>query len=237
MAFRRSSAERHEEGFTLIELMVATLIMSVIVICMAEVLTNSLIDAASSRQRVQAVYLANQTVSEVRSLASTSTGWQTYLLGSQGGLKASDPDAAATPSTDPNISNGCFEGQPLDIGGSLAGTGSCAGQSTVWQDRSTCTSTTSPPDAGSLSPPQPLQPHEACFLLNNTTYIVDAYVTGTNTGASSTPVSTALAAGHPLVLTVVVSWTKPLRGHVQTGADRVSTTTDLDGCSVQVPCT
>jgi prepilin-type N-terminal cleavage/methylation domain-containing protein len=220
-----------ENGFTLIELAVAALIMATIMVAMGDVLTNSLLDAAYNRQRVEAVNLANQTVEEVRALASTSSGWNTIVTIGQ----TTDPDTTGTPSpaADPNVvaagTGYCFEGQPLDIGGKLV-----AGCSAMpWQDRSKCNTTAKPPDAGSLSGSQPLEPHEACYILDNNIFIVDTYLTGVNIGRS--PV--ILATPATLTLTVVVSWTHPLRGAAGTAADRVSTTTQLAGCSVQLPCT
>jgi Tfp pilus assembly protein PilV len=206
--------------------MVATLIMAIVLVSVGGVLINSMLSVAYNRQRTEAVNLANQTVEEVRSLASSSTGWTTIL---DQGMKASDPDNQATPVNDPNIANGCFEGKPIDITGTLAA--GCSSQAPLsWQDRSTCTTTVTPPSASTLSSPAPLQPHESCYFLDHTTYIVDAYLTGTNTGTAS------VAAAAPLTLTVVVSWTRPDVGVTGTAADRVSTATALAGCSVQVTC-
>lgn len=206
-----------DEGFTLVELVMAMLVMAIVMGSVGYVLTNSLLDAAYSRQRSVAINLANQTVEEVRAL-----GWVQI----EKGMSTSDPTFTTT--TDPNItvhqdSNGanyyCFAGQPLDVnsivGPPSGSTSGCA--SSAWADPPCLTgSGVAFPTASSLTSPQPLSPHQSCYAAGGTTYGVDIYISG-----GPGPVTP------PLTATVVVSWARPIRGGL---ADHIVSTTQLSSC-------
>lgn len=107
-----------EDGFTLIELMIAIAIMTVIMGSMTYVMVNSLVDTAYSRQRGTAINLANQTIEELR-----ARPWTTIRSGMN---PATTPDA--TLAGDPNVVNGCFEDTPLDINGVIGPQSGCTPQ-------------------------------------------------------------------------------------------------------------
>ena len=80
------------------------------------------------------------------------------------------------------------------------------------------------PTATSLTSPQPLSPHQACYQVGTITYGVDVYLSGASGSAAP-----------PLTATVVVSWSRPIRGGL---ASQVVTTTELSSClSVVSKCT
>jgi prepilin-type N-terminal cleavage/methylation domain-containing protein len=204
-----------ESGFTLIELMMALLVMTIVVTSLAYVLTNALIDTAYARQRATAVTLANQTVEELRALpwATLENGLVTVQNSSE------SPDSTYT--TDTNISNGCFDNEPLDVNGS--GSGSCSGTVPPWSNPGCLSSATSaPPVASALTSPEPLDPHQACYKVSGTGYGVDVYITWV-AGTALPPVSA----------TVVVSWDNALRPGVD---ERIVTTTQISNCEVGVSC-
>lgn len=198
-----------DSGFTVIELMMAMVVMAIVMTSLTLVLVNSLVDTAYNRQRTQALTLANQAIEEVRAL-----GWATV----QQGLSASDLAG------DSNIANNCFEDQPLDVGGVIGAQSGCVPK--AWTDPSCLTGSGSAlPTAGTLLSPVPLTPHQVCYNVNGRTYGLDVYVTG-GSGNPAIP---------PLTLTVVVSWAHPVRGGL---ADHVVTTTQLSSClTVGTKCT
>jgi Tfp pilus assembly protein PilV len=230
-----------EEGFSLLEVMIAMLVLITAIFSLTYVLVNSLADTAYARQRVAATNLANQTLEEVRALpwsvieggmnATELTANGTYCGLSQ---SSCDPNlAAVTVTVDGVPSTGyCFEGYPLDVGtagGSVvagsstdcANSGSTA--STAWSDPD-CLSVSSshlgaPPSATSLYSPAPIYPHQACYTVGSLTYAVDVYLTGV-AGAT-------YPGSQPLTATVVVTWGRPLR---QGLSDHVVSTTVLSPC-------
>lgn len=198
-----------QAGFSLIELVIAMAIMTIVMTSLAYVIVNSAVDAAYNRQRSEAISLANQAVEEVRALP-----WATVLQG----MSTSDPYF----SSDSNIySSGgaspvyCFEDQPLDVGGTIGAQSSC--QPLAWSDPSCLSGAASGlPSVSSLSPPAPLVPHAACYSVGGRVYGVEVYLTGASGSTAA-----------PLTLTVVVSWARPVRGGL---ADHVVTTTELSSC-------
>jgi prepilin-type N-terminal cleavage/methylation domain-containing protein len=206
-----------EHGFTLIEVVMAMLVLVTVAFSLTFVLVSSLADTAYARQRSEATNLANETIEEVRALP-----WTTI---EQGMNPVSSPDPTFT--QDPNITGGdCFEGIPIDIG-SIVGTQACS--SVGWQDPTclTQTITATPPVAQAISSPAPISPHQACYRVGVSNYAVDVYITGTTNG--TTPTSyLAGTTTTPLTATVVVSWAHPFRNGL---SDHVVTTTELTSCT------
>jgi prepilin-type N-terminal cleavage/methylation domain-containing protein len=197
-----------EEGFSLVEVMVAMMVLVVVMFSVTYVLVNSLADTAYARQRSEATNLANQTIEEIRALP-----WSTINQG----MTATDLIG------DANVVGNCFEGNPLDIA-SVVGTQTCTMSS--WQDPACLsqTVTTALPDASALVSPAPISPHQGCYRVGTTdplTYAVDVYITGTS-GSSY-----LLGSSAPLTATVVVSWAHAFRNGL---SDHVVTTTELSDC-------
>lgn len=224
MTRRRAPRHALERGFSLIEVMVAMLVLVVVMFSLTYVLINSLADTAYARQRAQATNLANQTVEELRSLP-----WQTIEAGMNQpeGAYTDDP----TYSSDSNITTGgrCFEGSSLLVaatGGlaTIAGADVCTLTSSneTWQDPSCLSQTvTAPvPPATSLLSPAPISPHQACYAIGSVDYAVSVYITGP-TGQTYPGSADALTA------TIVVTWSRPVRGGL---SDHVVTTTELSSC-------
>jgi type II secretory pathway pseudopilin PulG len=192
--------------------MIAMLILVMVVFSLTYILVNSLADTAYARQRSEATVLANQAIEEIRSLP-----WSTIEKGmNPSPLLAPDTTIA----TDTNIVGNCFEGSPLDID-YLVGTQACT--TNAWRDP-TCLTRTGlqpPPSASSLTSPQPISPHEACYLVGTKVYGVDVYITGLS--------GTSYLAGsnQALTATVVVTWARPFRNGL---SDHVVTTTELSNC-------
>lgn len=205
MGARRLSGDQFEKGFSLIEVMVATLVLVIVMFSVTYVMVNSLADTAYARQRSQATNLANQTIEEVRALP-----WSTI----EQGMSATDLLG------DTNIVGNCFEGNPLDVA-SVVGTQACS--TSNWQDPA-CLSQSigaSPPAASALVSPAPISPHQACYKVGTLVYAVDVYVTGTSNTSYLTGSSL------PLTATVVVTWSHALRNGL---SDHVVTTTELSNC-------
>jgi len=216
LARRRSGIAPDERGLSLIEVVMASVILMIAVFSLTDVLINSMVQTAYSRQQSEATNLANQTMEEVRALP-----WATM----QAGMNPGDNlDATFSPTVDPNISSAsggsgyCFEGSPIDVASVVSNSG-CP-SATSWQDP-TCLAqdaTASPPGAGTIASPAPISPHQACYLVGSFSYGVDVYITGT-TGESS-PLT-------ELTATVVVTWRQP---YVHGVADDVVTSTVLTPC-------
>jgi prepilin-type N-terminal cleavage/methylation domain-containing protein len=202
-----------ETGFTLVELMMAMVVMAIVMVSLGLVLVNSLLAADYNRQRTGAIQIANQTIEEVRALT-----WTTI----QAGMSSADI------SSDANASGNCFQGEPLDVGGNVGLQSACASGST-WIDPSCLTASVSTmPTAATLTSPAPLQPHEQCYRANGFVYGVDVYLTG---GSALSP---AGPAAPPLTVTVVISWAHPVRGGI---SDHIVTTSQLSSClTVQAKC-
>jgi hypothetical protein len=218
LARRRSGIAPDERGLSLIEVVMASVILMIAVFSLTDVLINSMVQTAYSRQQSEATNLANQTMEEVRALP-----WATMQAGMNPGTPT-PPDATFSSTVDPNISSAyggigyCFEGSPIDVASIV--TGSSCPLATSWQDP-TClaqAATLPPPGAGSIGSPAPISPHQACYLVGSFSYAVDVYITGT-TGESSPPST--------LTATVVVTWRHP---YVHGVADDVVTSTVLTPC-------
>lgn len=173
-----------EGGFSVIDMVMGLLVMTIFMTSLTYILVNSLSDVAYSRQRTTALALANQATEEVRSLPA-----HTIELGMQG---ASDP----TWSADPNVAGNCFERAPLDVGGSRA-VSTCG--TTNWSNPTCPSVANGAPTASSLLPPAPLSPHLACYTVDGRTYGVGVYLTGDPSAL-------------PLTLWAVAWWVHPVRG-------------------------
>ena len=66
-SFARRKTQR-AAGFSLVEVMMAMLVLVMIVFSLTYILVNSLADTAYARQRSEASVLANQAIEEIRSL-------------------------------------------------------------------------------------------------------------------------------------------------------------------------
>ena len=205
MGAPRRSGDGREEGFSLVEVMVATLVLVIVMFSVTYVMVNSLADTAYARQRSEAINLANQTIEEVRALP-----WATI----EQGMTATDLIG------DTNVVGNCFEANALDIA-SVVGTQACSTSS--WADPSCLTQsvTATPPAASALVSPAPISPHQACYKVGTLTYAVDVYITGTSGTSYLT------GSSQPLTATVVVTWSHAFRSGL---SDHVVTTTELSNC-------
>ena len=173
-----------EGGFSVIDMVIGLLVMTIVMTSLTYVLVNSLTDVAYSRQRTTGLALANQAIEEVRSLPAHTI--EVGMLGS------SDP----TWTTDPNVAGNCFEHAPLDVDGAKAAS-TCG--VTNWTNPTCPSVSNGAPTASSLQAPAPLSPHLACYRVDGRTYGVGVYLTGDPSAL-------------PLTLWAVVWWVHPVRG-------------------------
>lgn len=241
MAPGRRFRSGEEDGFSLLEVMIAMLVLMTAIFSLTYVLVNSLADTAYARQRVAATNLANQTLEDVRALpwsvieggmSSTElTANETYCSLSQ---TSCDPNLAAITVTVNGVPSAgyCFEGYPLDVGlasgSTISGSSTaCANSgstaSTAWSDpyclNESLSQLSSPPSATTLASPAPIYPHQACYKVGSLKYAVDVYLTGV-AGAT-------YPGSQPLTATVVVTWGKAFRHKL---SDHVVSTTVLSPC-------
>lgn len=219
MYARPRSRDGVETGFSLVEVMIAMLVLVTVMFSLTYVLVNSLADTAYARQRSQATNLANQIIEQVRALP-----WSTI----EQGMSATD----ILTSGDANVTGNCFEGSPLDLSTGILGAGavgsqSCTAGTSAWQDPSCLSQAVSSlpappqPPVSSGMVPAPISPHQACYQVGTLAYAVDVYITGTS--GSVYPASSL-----PLTATVVVTWAHALRHGL---SDHVVTTTELSNCT------
>jgi type II secretory pathway pseudopilin PulG len=202
-----------DEGFSLVELVVAAAIMMIVMTSLAYVTVNSVLDTAFARQRNTAVNLANQAVEEVRALP-----WSTVILGHTASDICGDGNVYPTGTcggAQPSVY--CFEDQPMVVGAvPAAGSGSSCSPR-AWSDPTSCLNSAGNTSV-TLSSPAPLSPHQQCFNVSGRVYAVDAYLTGTQPAGNGV---------FTLTLTVVVSWAHPGRTGL---ADHVVSSTELSNC-------
>lgn len=93
---RRLRRAPGDDGFTLVELIVAMFVISFVLLGLMALQTSALVTSAQSRQRVQATAVANQTMEQLRALPwlTLSKGLSTNFASASGG--------------DPNVSGGNF---------------------------------------------------------------------------------------------------------------------------------
>src|SRR5437660_4636027 len=107
LARRPLRAPRSEDGFTIIELMVASGVILLVMTSLAYVITQSLTDVGFERQRQTANGLLDRTIEQVRALrfADVQNGLQTADVGS------SDPNlTSCTVNGTPAF---CYGGEPI----------------------------------------------------------------------------------------------------------------------------
>jgi Tfp pilus assembly protein PilV len=173
-----------DDGFSVVDVIMGLLVMTIVMTSLTYVLVGSLTDVAYSRQRSTALTLANQAIEEVRALPA-----HTIESGMTG---TADP----TWSQDPNLSGNCFEQKPLDVNGANPAS-TCA--ATTWANPACPSVTSGAPSASSLQSPAPLSPHMACYSIDGRTYGVGVYLTGNPSAL-------------PLTVWAVVWWANPVRG-------------------------
>ncbi|GEA88808.1 prepilin-type N-terminal cleavage/methylation domain-containing protein [Cellulomonas cellasea] len=101
---RRVTAPREDTGFSLIELLVAMMIITAVLVILMAVQTSALVTTAQSRQRTQATAVSNQILEELRSLPwlVLSRGLHTNFAGAAGG-DANVAGGSLRPVADPSI--------------------------------------------------------------------------------------------------------------------------------------
>ncbi|MHB1913041.1 MAG: type IV pilus modification PilV family protein, partial [Acidimicrobiales bacterium] len=153
----RRRAAAGQAGFTMIELMVAMVIILTVLLSMAYVITGSLASTGCARQRNAADSLVSQVIEEIRALPYST-------------VAAGDDVSSTSPPGDPT-----FAADSANITYN-SGTG-------VYTY--TPTGETMPTNTSSTAPPAPIDPHTRTVSENNTTYTVKTYITnfGSVTGA------------------------------------------------------
>jgi len=137
-----------EEGFTIVEMMVAMMVISIVMTSLMYVMATSLKQVSFAKQREVANSLVDKTMEQARALT-----YQTIQLGLD--------DHDVTASSDPNItvSGSTFTYVPTGetvVHGNKNGTSTCPAASV-------CTA--------------PLIPHQSTTTLNGSTYTISTYVT------------------------------------------------------------
>jgi type II secretory pathway pseudopilin PulG len=188
--------EATEGGFTLVEVMVAVLILMMAAVALAAVLTQTVAAVSFGQQSQQASNLAAAAVAEAEAMpwASTPTsGDADYGLASS--------DVASDKNLTGDGSGGyCFEGMHVVVQG-VAGTGTCA-SSWKWTN---VTSTQACQNSLLVLPSvtsgaAPLDPHITCVVMNGTEFTLSVYPT--QVVSSGTGVSVSLETQ----VTAVVTW-------------------------------
>ena len=183
MVSEKGTRSAVDDGFTVIDVVMAMLVMTVLMTSLTYVMYSSITDVAYSRQHLTALMLANQAIEEVRALPAGTI--------EAGMNSSSDPSW----SQDPNLTGSCFENQPLDINGSKAAS-SCG--ATTWHTPTCASVASSAPNASSLHSPAPLSPHLSCYSVGGGTFGVAVYLTGDPSAL-------------PLTVWAAVWWQRPLR--------------------------
>jgi len=182
-------AER-DDGFTLIELMIASGIMATSLAFMASVLTSGLSATGVARERQSATGLANQVIEEMRALPMAT------LVAGMGSNDLNSTTDTSIAKSQNSTCNGtgtgyCFSGEPIKF-------------TTYTTDpASTCPPPPPVPPATTSPPCDPLVPHLQTTTVGPTVYTVATYLTNYN---GSTTSKTYRA-------TTVVSWKSALAGN------------------------
>ena len=187
-----------EAGFSLIEVMVAVLIMMIGAVALAAVLTRTVAAVSMSRQSQQASNLAEATLSEIESLPWTTGSGLPNSSDANYGLTSSDLTSDSNLTSD-GSGGYCFEGMHV-IAQGLAGAGTC---STTWQWTNVASSETCQGSLMSLpsvsAGTAPLDPHVTCVVINGTQFNIAVFPT--EVGSSG-----AASVNLEVEFTVVVSW-------------------------------
>lgn len=183
-----------DQGLTLIEVMVAVMILMLAIAALALVMTRAFAAVALGRQSQQATNLADAVIAQ-----DEATAWTTI----QNGLLSTDTTFLGDEGTANNIVPGasgyCFEGLPVIVDG-MAGTG-CNGTSTTWYNLAplaSCASSVAPDVSTPVlaSGGNYYLLHQECVTMNGTNYEIGVYPT--QVGAASPGVT--------VQVTVAVSW-------------------------------
>jgi type II secretory pathway pseudopilin PulG len=194
---RRAPKVKTENGFSLIEVMVAMLIIMISAIALAAVLTRTVAAVSMSRQSQQASNLASAALAEVESLPWTTGSGLPNSSDANYGLSASDVTSDSNLTSD-GSGGYCFEGMHVIVQG-VAGTGMC---SSSWQWANVASSSSCQGSLVSLpsvvAGTAPLDPHVACVVINGTQFNISAYPTQVASSAGSVNLE--------VEFTVVVTW-------------------------------
>jgi type II secretory pathway pseudopilin PulG len=192
----RRCAREGEAAFTLVEVVVAMMIMMLALATLALVLTRAYASVALSGQSQQASNLGSAVIAEMESLP-----WAEI----SNGLSASDATFVGDSGASGNIvsiggGSYCFEGLPLVVGGAAPSASGCSSASTSWYNLpslAACENSVAPGASGSF----PVYgggylAHQDCVDLNGTHFEVAVYPTG----VGGQPLSSEVQ------VTVAVSW-------------------------------
>ncbi len=186
-----------ENGFSLIEVMVAMLIIMISAIALAAVLTRTVAAVSMSRQSQQASNLASAALAEVESLPWTTGSGLPNSSDANYGLSAADVTSDSNLTSD-GSGGYCFEGMHVIVQG-VASTGTC---SSSWQWANVASSSSCQGSLVSLpsvvAGTAPLDPHVACVVVNGTQFNISAYPTQVASSAGSVNLE--------VEFTVVVTW-------------------------------
>jgi prepilin-type N-terminal cleavage/methylation domain-containing protein len=184
-------AAHSQEGFTLIEVMVAITVMVLAFAVLGVVLTGALAAVSNSRQSQQATNLADAVIAQDEALP-----WTTI----SDGLVSTDTTFTGDEGTSRNIVPGtggyCFEGLFVVVGGAVPT--SCNGTSTTWYPLPSlglCGTSVAPSTSFPVTGSSYLA-HETCVQMNGTDFEVGIFPTEVSGATPSTEVQ----------VTVAVSW-------------------------------
>ncbi len=183
-----------DHGLTLIEVMIAVMILMLAIAALGLVMTRAFAAVALGRQSQQATNLADAMIAQVE-----ATAWTTV----EDGLLSTDVtftgDEGLGSNIVPGASGYCFEGLPVIVEGT-AGTG-CSGTSSTWYNlpvQASCASSVAPNVSSPLlaSGGNYYLVHQECVSMNGTNYEIGVYPT--QVGSASPQVT--------VQITVAVSW-------------------------------
>jgi type II secretory pathway pseudopilin PulG len=201
-------------GFTLVEVMVAIMIMMLAIALLGVVLIGAFAAVSGSRQSQQATNLADAVIAQDEALP-----WTTI----SDGLISTDTTFTGDEGTGKDIAQGtsgyCFEGLSMVVGGAVP-TG-CTGTSTTWYNLpllSSCATSVAPSTTFPVTASSYLT-HETCVQMNGTNFEIGVFPTEVNGTTPSTEVQ----------ITVAVSWGS-LKTSSITGSDTHVTDSAIITC-------
>lgn len=183
-----------DKGLTLIEVMIAVMILMLAMAALGLVMTRAFAAVALGRQSQQATNLADAVIAQ-----DEATAWTTI----EDGLLSTDAtltgDEGATSNIVPGASGYCFEGLPVIVEGT-AGTG-CSGTSSTWYNLpalASCASSVAPNVSNPVlaSGGNYYLVHQECVSMNGTNYEIGVYPSQVGSASPSVAVQ----------ITVAVSW-------------------------------
>jgi type II secretory pathway pseudopilin PulG len=189
---RENRAGGGRDGFTLVEVMVAMMIIMLAFAVLGVVLTGAFTAVSVSRQSQQATNLADSVIAQDEALP-----WTTL----SNGLLSTDTTFAGDEGSSKNIIQGtngyCFEGLSLVVGGTVPT--SCTGISATWHALpvlSSCAASVAPSTSFPVTGSSYLA-HETCVQMNGTDFEIGVFpiqVSGT-TPAMEVQVTVAVSWG------------------------------------------